>query len=97
MRYNKFTSRFSRLALLMLLIAGTISANNSTAPAHAAQDSVTCLPIVMRDSMGGTPLPPVPTAQQSNRRLIGLTTIAAWLVRHCCNSILRSSQRRRIT
>jgi Cysteine-rich secretory protein family len=69
MRYNIFRSRFSRLALLMLLIAGTMSISSLPQPARAGQDTITYLPIVMRDSIGGTPLPPLPTGPAEQQAL----------------------------
>ena len=69
MRYNIFTPRFSRLALLMLLIAGSISASNSTRPARAGQDTITYLPIIMRESTSGTPPPPLPTGPVEQQAL----------------------------
>jgi hypothetical protein len=61
MRYNIFTSRFPRLALLMLLIAGAASLSNSARPALAGEDTITYLPIVMRDSTDSMLPPPLPT------------------------------------
>jgi hypothetical protein len=69
MRHNVFASHLSRLALVIVVITGAMSASSPTPPAHAAQDSITYLPLVMRDSMSGTPLPPVPTGPAEQQAL----------------------------
>jgi len=69
MRYTMFTSHLARLALLMLLIAGAMSINSLAQPARAGENIITYLPIIMLDSTGGTPPPPVPTGPAEQQAL----------------------------
>jgi hypothetical protein len=68
MRHNVFTSRLSRLVLVIVLIVGAMSTSSPTRPARAGQDAITYLPIVMRDSTDDT-LPPLPTGPAEQQAL----------------------------
>lgn len=69
MRQNVLASGLSRLALLIVVIVGAMSLSSPTRPARAGQDTITYLPIVMRDPVGGTPPPPLPTGPADQQAL----------------------------